>query len=174
MSSIALQIKRLVSNIDIPKSRVQCHANIPKSKVQYHGNIPKSTVQCHANIPNSRVQCNANIPKSRVQCHANVTSPDSWWRHQMETFSALLAFVREIHRSPVNSSHKGLWRGALVFSLICAWTKRSVAKVPNYPKVLWLVNVCSFQFLGGRTGTILFAQGSTARAETSLFKYEIS
>ena len=30
-------------------------------------------------------------------------------------------FVRKIHRSPVNSPHKGQWRGALVFSLICAW-----------------------------------------------------
>ena len=29
--------------------------------------------------------------------------------------------VRGIHRSPVNSSHKGQWRGALMFSLICAW-----------------------------------------------------
>ena len=28
-------------------------------------------------------------------------------------------FVRGIHRSPVNSSHKGQWRGALMFSLIC-------------------------------------------------------
>ena len=26
-----------------------------------------------------------------------------------------------IHRSPVNSSHKGQWRSALMFSLICAW-----------------------------------------------------
>ena len=29
-------------------------------------------------------------------------------------------FVRGIHRSPVNSPHKGLWRGALMCSLICA------------------------------------------------------
>ena len=29
--------------------------------------------------------------------------------------------VRGIHRSPVNSRHKGQWRGALMFSLICAW-----------------------------------------------------
>ena len=42
----------------------------------------------------------------------------AWWRHQMETFSASLAFVRGIHRSPVNSPHKGQWRGALMFSLI--------------------------------------------------------
>ena len=25
------------------------------------------------------------------------------------------------HRSPVNSTHKGRWRGILMFSLICAW-----------------------------------------------------
>ena len=29
--------------------------------------------------------------------------------------------MREIHRSPVNSPHKGQWRGALMFSLICVW-----------------------------------------------------
>ena len=29
-------------------------------------------------------------------------------------------FVRGIHRWPVNSPHKGQWRGALMFSLICA------------------------------------------------------
>ena len=30
-------------------------------------------------------------------------------------------FVRGIHRSPVNSPHKGQWRRALMFSLICGW-----------------------------------------------------
>ena len=45
----------------------------------------------------------------------------TWWRHQMETFSALLPFVRGIHRSPVNSPHKGQWRRALMFTLICVW-----------------------------------------------------
>ena len=30
-------------------------------------------------------------------------------------------FVRRIHRSPVNSPHKGQWRGALMFTLIYAW-----------------------------------------------------
>ena len=44
-----------------------------------------------------------------------------WWRHQMETCSALLAFVRGIHRSSVNSPQKVQWRGALMFSLIYAW-----------------------------------------------------
>ena len=46
----------------------------------------------------------------------------TWWRHQMEIFSALLVIhPRLIPRSPVNSPHKGQWRGALKFSLICFW-----------------------------------------------------
>ena len=44
----------------------------------------------------------------------------SWWRHQMETFSALLALCAGNSPVPVNSAHKGQWRGALMFSLICA------------------------------------------------------
>ena len=39
------------------------------------------------------------------------------WKH----FPRNWPFVRGIHRSPVNSPHKGLWRGALMFSLICVW-----------------------------------------------------
>ena len=31
-------------------------------------------------------------------------------------------FVRGIHRSPVNSPHKGQWRRALMSFLICVWT----------------------------------------------------
>ena len=38
----------------------------------------------------------------------------------METFSALLALVRGIHRPLVNSPRKGQWRGSSMFSLICA------------------------------------------------------
>ena len=34
-------------------------------------------------------------------------------------FSRYWPFVRGIHRSPVKSPHKGQWRWALVFSLIC-------------------------------------------------------
>ena len=40
----------------------------------------------------------------------------------MKTSSALLALCEETgHRSPVDSHHKGQWRGALMFSLIRAW-----------------------------------------------------
>ena len=45
----------------------------------------------------------------------------AWWRHQMETFSALLALCAGKSPVPVNSPHKGQWRGALMFSVIYAW-----------------------------------------------------
>ena len=39
------------------------------------------------------------------------------WKH----FPRFWPFVWGIHRSPVNSPHKGQWRGALIFSLISFW-----------------------------------------------------
>ena len=39
------------------------------------------------------------------------------WKHFLRNWS----FVQGIRRSPVNSPHKGQWRGALMFCLICAW-----------------------------------------------------
>ena len=44
------------------------------------------------------------------------------WKH----FPRYWPFVRGIHRSSVNSQYKGQWRGALMFSLICAWMNRWV------------------------------------------------
>ena len=44
------------------------------------------------------------------------------WKH----FPRHWPFVRGIHRSPVNSPQKGQWRGALMFSLICALPNRWV------------------------------------------------
>ena len=39
------------------------------------------------------------------------------WKH----FPRYWPFARGIHRSPVNSPHKGQWRGVLMISLICDW-----------------------------------------------------
>ena len=41
-------------------------------------------------------------------------------------FSSYWPFVRGIHWSTGNSPHKGQWRGALMFSVICAWAKHWV------------------------------------------------
>ena len=54
--------------------------------------------------------CNEHHP-CRVQNHDDVIK----WKH----FPRYWPFVRGIHRPPVNSLHKGQWRGALKFSLIC-------------------------------------------------------
>ena len=55
-----------------------------------------------------------SIPKPRgTSCHDDVIK----WKH----FPRNWPFVRGIHRSPVNSPHKGQWRGALMFILICVW-----------------------------------------------------
>ena len=51
------------------------------------------------------------IPAQR-QKHDDVIK----WKH----FPRYWPFEQGIHRSPVNSPHKGQWRGALMFTLICA------------------------------------------------------
>ena len=56
--------------------------------------------------------------KTVVTFHDDVTK----WKH----FPRYWPFVPGIYRSPVNSPHKGQWRGTLVLSLICAWTNRWV------------------------------------------------
>ena len=43
----------------------------------------------------------------------------SWWRHEIETFSALLGLCAGNSTVTVNSPLKGQWRGPY---LICAWT----------------------------------------------------
>ena len=45
--------------------------------------------------------------------HDDVTK----WKH----FPRYWPFVRGFHWSPVNSPHKGQWRRAVMFSLICVW-----------------------------------------------------
>ena len=45
----------------------------------------------------------------------------SWWRHEMEAVSASLALCVGNSPVPVNSPHRGQWRGALMFSLIGVW-----------------------------------------------------
>ena len=54
-----------------------------------------------------------NAVKSHHWTHDDVNK----WKH----FPRYWPFVRGIHLSPVNSPHKGQWRGALMFSLIWVW-----------------------------------------------------
>ena len=51
-------------------------------------------------------------------CYSCCCASTCWlikWKH----FPCYWPFVRGIHRAPAKSPHKGQWRGALMFSLIC-------------------------------------------------------
>ena len=75
---------------------------------------------CHILLHNLHLVC--RVKKSHcLNKILPLTGHFSWWRHQMETFPRYWLFVRRIHRSQVNIPNKGQWRGALLFSLICAW-----------------------------------------------------
>ena len=50
------------------------------------------------------------FPEQYARIHDDVIK----WKH-------FPRYWRRIHRSSVNSPHKGQWRGALMFSLICVW-----------------------------------------------------
>ena len=62
---------------------------------------------------NGRLITKPDLSVTTAEMHDDVIK----WKH----FPRYLPFVRGIHRSPVNSPHKGQWRGTLMFSLICIW-----------------------------------------------------
>ena len=68
----------------------------------------------------SMISSHLFAPMLHVPGHIAAFQVWSWWRHQMETFSALLALCAGNSLVPVNSPYRGQWRGALMFSLICA------------------------------------------------------
>ena len=70
--------------------------------------------------------CNVQLSSQLGHWLLLIISVIAWWCHQMDMFSALLALY--VGNSPVtvNSPHKGQWRGALRFSLICACTNDRV------------------------------------------------
>ena len=73
---------------------------------------PFENVVCEMAAILPRTQCDRQCPARKN--HNDIIK----WKH----FPRYWPFVRGIHRLPVNSSHKGQWRRALMFSLIYAWT----------------------------------------------------
>ena len=101
-------------NRKISKSKQAPHFEHLKScyhKIFQNLQVGKSDVH----IMRRKFDCSNLQRVSRQQCYW------AWWRYQMEPFSALLALCAGNSPVPVNSPHKGQWRGALMFSLICAW-----------------------------------------------------
>ena len=96
-------------------------------------------------------------PIVKLQWHDDVIK----WKH----FPPYWPFVRGIHRSQMNSPHKGQWRGALLFSLICAWindwvNNRDAGELRRH-RSHYDVIVMTWHGLGG---TRIVAPAMTARA----------
>ena len=92
-----------------------CGANLRKLVGTVVNTIYKSYV-LHFGLTSHLIQVALKLPEN-VICGRDTTSSagiSSWWRHQMETFSASLAFGE--------GNHKGQWRLALIFSFLCTWT----------------------------------------------------
>ena len=66
----------------------------------------------------------------------------TWWRYQMETFSALLALCAGNSPVTVNSPHKSQWRGALMNkqSRRC-WKGRALGRGRVYDYNAWVCGV---------------------------------
>ena len=71
-----------------------------------------------SNLPLRFVAWNSEVLALYMSLHDDVI--------KLKHFPRYWPFVRGIHWSPVNSPHKGQWRGALMFSLICVWINGSV------------------------------------------------
>ena len=73
----------------------------------------------------SRALGNRCCEEQVCQVALSMTYTTGTWHHddviKWKHFPRYWPFVRGIHWSPVNSPHKGQWRGALMFSLICTW-----------------------------------------------------
>ena len=63
-------------------------------------------------------KCFSNAPHQWASLHDDVIK----WKH----FPHYWPLVWGIHRSLVNSPHKGQWHGALMFSFICTWINAHV------------------------------------------------
>ena len=85
--------------------------------------IPRIEIQCCRILDPHPLDCIINIIPYDVRANSRIKAPVCSnihddvikWNH----FPRYWPFVRGIHRSPVNSPHKGQWRGALMFTLIC-------------------------------------------------------
>ena len=116
--------RRLCDPICLGEMRDTAHFQSCKSKeiwrylVDHFGkksvlNVNKNVIKYHAIWP-KKLHCNKRI---NFLCRKGTTNVS-----KLKYFPRYWPFVRGIHRWPVNSPHKGQWRGALMFSLICVWT----------------------------------------------------
>ena len=99
-------------------------------KVHPHAMLEPKLLHAYCKLRHEWMSCKPKINMNGNFSHEN-TFDDSFTDMMTSSngnISALLPFVRGIHRSPVYSPHKGQWRGALMLSLICAWANNGDAE----------------------------------------------
>ena len=75
-------------------------------------------VQCRSELnPTNKPHTSPSQVSYGVSILSTLRNDVIKWKH----FPRYWPFVGGIHRSPVNSPHKGQWHEALMFSLICFW-----------------------------------------------------
>ena len=91
----------------------RCHRAHYDAIVMYRGNSCHRLQDIDITSVVSFTDSDSQHQHWMLDMHADVIK----WKY----FSRNWPLARGIHRSPMNSPHKGQWCGALVFSLIYAW-----------------------------------------------------
>ena len=117
MLNIRRSHDRLIFNMGIP---------IPRKDALYIETGPRNSIGTHMGMW---------FPRKSRRTPVYIIAREDFWENgashpyvvhhddviKRKHFPRYWPFVWRIHRSPVNSPHKGQWRRALMFSLICAW-----------------------------------------------------
>ena len=93
-----------------------CKISLKKNHLPYDVHISQRPMSLIIHIDALKTD-NMTKTKQRITYTMCIHDDVIKWKH----FPRYWPFVRGIHRSPVNSPHKGQWRGALMFSLIGVW-----------------------------------------------------
>ena len=137
--------------------------------------------------------CAGNSPVTGefpTQKASNAENVSIWWRHHgeiwcyicihsdlIQTISYYWSFVRGIHRSLVNSPHKDQWCGALMFSLIWAWTSgwvnnRDAGDLRRY-RANYDVTVMKLLHLIWRSSTCKWDLSPTGNRSSNKWQYDL-
>ena len=81
--------------------------------------ISQCMVECRSML--SQIQSGPTKTQSNMISYGTQPRNEHYDVIKWKNFPHYWPFVQGIHYSLVNSPHKGQWRGALMFSLTCAW-----------------------------------------------------
>ena len=113
--SMCLERTEITGDKNIPRGLTRR----PQSRYRHKSQIPLITRSCKTQYGTQQGHYKGAAQRSDwLTCRK---PQHAWWRHQMETL------VSALPRWPMNSPHKGQWRGALMFSFICAWVNNGEA-----------------------------------------------